>query len=135
MTKTLTRGMWTLMAAVALVGAGPSAARAEEGIVANVPFDFIAGDVQLPAGDYLITAPANTSGVIAIARKNSTQFAYVPTITALRADGSEDNPELRFKEFEGHYFLSGVFPATDTGREIPLTPSQMSREIRLVIAR
>src|SRR2546427_13308791 len=50
-------GGWSrifLATALMTIG-GVSAARADERIVAKVPFSFIVGGVRLPAGDYTVT--------------------------------------------------------------------------------
>src|SRR5437773_182819 len=40
-----------------------SVARADERIVARVPFDFVVGDSRLPAGPYVVTNVSNDPGV------------------------------------------------------------------------
>src|SRR5438105_2121887 len=48
-------GMWMVLTAVAIVFLAAPQARADEKVVANVPFDFVAGGVRMPAGRYVVT--------------------------------------------------------------------------------
>ena len=125
---------WNAAAAAVLVLGIASAARADERLIASVPFDFFAGDVRMPAGDYVISQPEDISGVLAVSSKDGRTFAYVSTISAPPADASQSMPELLFKRFEGQYFLSDVFPSPGRGREIPLSSARMSHDITLVAA-
>ncbi len=53
---------------VALLALGTAAvARAEERVIVHIPFSFIVGTTQLPAGDYVITEDyADNQNVLAI---------------------------------------------------------------------
>ena len=52
MRKLIVNLLWIVSATGLLVIASPTAARADEHIVAAVPFAFIVGDSRLPAGNY-----------------------------------------------------------------------------------
>jgi hypothetical protein len=107
-----------------LVG-GVSMAHAQERIVATIPFDFIAGDSPLPAGDYI--ADMMSGGVVGITSVDGRHRALVLTITD---EPREEEPpaQLTFTRFEGQRFLAAVDDG-GTRREILLTPSTMEREI------
>ena len=57
-----------------------SVARADERIVARVPFDFVVGDSRLPAGPYVVTNVSNDPGVMSIASADGRHFVYTLTI-------------------------------------------------------
>jgi hypothetical protein len=124
-------GKWPrifLVMTLMTIGAA-SAARAEERIVAKVPFSFIVQGVRLPAGSYTVTENAmDLGGVCLIASDDGRQAVYVMT-TAASADRPADKPVLLFEKFGDQYFLSRVVPADGDEREIVLTPSIMEHEL------
>jgi hypothetical protein len=114
---------------VIAIGTAP-AARADERIVAKVPFAFIVGDMRLPAGDYVVRDMSDGSGVLGIASADGRQFVCALTIpSSPSSDTPAAQPELKFEKFSNHYFLAGVVPQDGGEREIILTPSMMQREI------
>jgi hypothetical protein len=126
-TSNIVRGM-----IVALLGLGTAtAARADERVVVHVPFDFVAGTTQLPAGDYVVTEDVNDAqGVVSIESAVGRQCVFALTIaaTALRPSPTE----LVFRKFENRYFLSKVASEGGLAREIPLTSKIMESELAQV---
>jgi hypothetical protein len=110
-----------------------SAARAEERIVANVPFAFIVHGVKFEAGRYTVTESASAGGVCKIAGADGRQAIYVMTNSS-SADRAADKPELLFEKFGNQYFLSRVVPLDGDEREIVLTPAIMEHELTAVAA-
>ena len=49
--------------------AGASPARAEERVIARVPFDFVVGSVKMPAGRYVVTE-GDDPALVSIANAN-----------------------------------------------------------------
>ena len=117
-----------VIATAAVMTGSASAARADERIVAKVPFAFIVGDTQLPAGDYVVERTSGEPDVLEIASADGRQFVYALTISS--SDAQSADPELIFAKFSDHYFLAGVVH-DGGGREIILTPLMMEHEIRL----
>jgi hypothetical protein len=104
--------------ATALVAVGSaSVARADEKIVAKVPFDFIVGDSRLPAGAYVVTNVSNDSGVMSIASADGRHFVFTLTIPS-SPNQTLVQPELVFEKVENQYFLARVAPAAGDEREI-----------------
>jgi hypothetical protein len=97
-----------------------SVARADERIVARVPFDFIVGDSRLPAGAYVVTNVSNDPGVMSIASADGRHFVYTLTIPSSSIQ-TPAQPELVFEKFENEYVLARVAPADGDEREIVLT--------------
>jgi hypothetical protein len=102
--------------------------RAEDTVVAKVPFAFIAGDVQMPSGVYIVREMTDSSGVIGIKKKDGHEFVYALTIPS-SVDTPVGKPELIFEKFGDHYFLARIVPQGGNEREIVLTPSTMERDI------
>src|SRR5437667_6405508 len=94
--------------AVIAIGSVP-AARAEERIVAKVPFTFIVGDTRLPAGDYVVKEMSEGSGVFAIESADGRQTVFALTI-ASSSDTPAAHTELIFEKFSNQYFLARVVP-------------------------
>src|SRR5262245_33431747 len=114
--------------AVVAIGTA-SVARADERIVAKVPFEFIVGDVRLPAGDYVVTEMPDLSGVVGVESAHGRRFVATMTVAAASTSIPTSHPELVFEKFDNHYFLARVVPQDGTERDLVLTPSEMEREI------
>ena len=124
-------GGWSrifLATALMTIG-GVSAARADERIVAKVPFSFIVGGVRLPAGDYTVTENMfNGEGVCLIASADGRKAVYVLT-SASSTERAPAKAALVFEKFGDQYFLARVVPQAGDERAIVLTPSIMEREL------
>ena len=68
-----------LVLAIAGVLATAGVARAEEMVVAKVPFAFVVNGVALPAGEYVITRDARQPDLIATAEARPPP-SYVPAL-------------------------------------------------------
>ena len=108
----LARPMCALATVVALLALStPAMASTNSVTKVNVPFAFVAGGRQMPAGEYLVsTAPgagllslANASGAASTIFVQST-FAH-PTA----------KPQFVFKQVGGKYYLSEVRPNLTAG--------------------
>jgi hypothetical protein len=112
--------------AFVLVGGG-ARANAEERVVANIPFDFIAGESLLPAGDYIIDMLSD--GIVGVSSVDGRHNTLLLTIAAQAGD-DEPIGQLAFTRFEGQHFLAAVTADESTRREVLLTASSMARELR-----
>jgi len=115
-----------------LLVAGAAPARADQQLIAKVPFEFTAGRTQLPAGEYIVTQTDNPA-VVSVANANGSAFAFVLTIASDKQE-TPATPELVFERFAGHNFLARIETGVDDGRDIPMNPSTMSREVDRVAA-
>jgi hypothetical protein len=120
--------VWMFFAIVLMVGASASVARADEQVIAHVPFAFIVGESRLPAGDYVVKEMDSDPGVIQIARADGHQVMFTLTQTA-SSSGMQGRPRLVFEKFEDQYFLARVVREDGDGQEIVLTPAIMEREV------
>lgn len=131
MKRHLSPKVWIAMA-IALVGVAiASPARADERLVANVPFEFIVGHLRLPAGHYVVSE-TSTPAVLSIMSTDRRHKTFVLT----NADGGKApaQPELVFKRYEGQLFLARITDGYAIEREIPLTPSTLNRERQVAMA-
>jgi hypothetical protein len=128
MKKLIGKLSWILPATALLVVASPTAARADETVVAAVPFAFIVGNMRLPAGDYVVRESTDAPDLLTIASRDGRRSTFVLSIPSSHDDQS-GKPQLVFEEFAGQHFLSRVEPGDGDGREILLTPAIMEHEL------
>jgi hypothetical protein len=123
---------WGLAAAmIAIVGVAP--ARAEEVVTATVPFDFIVGQMVMPAGKYVISEPMDPA-IVAVRSADGRHFSFVLTIPDSPND-SAVQPELVFDRIGARSFLVQIVTGSDNIREIPLTDAMKGRVIdRVAVA-
>jgi hypothetical protein len=122
--------MWTAMAAFVVLIAAASPARAEERLIADVPFGFVVGTSHLPAGHYVVTRNDDPA-VVSIANANGHDFTFVLTIAGSQGD-NEQQPELVFKKYGNERFLSEIVTTGTEAREIPLDRTRMAEEVEHV---
>ena len=125
MRKTWVNGV-RIAAATALLAAGASAARAEELVVANVPFTFVVGKTELPAGEYVVKQISDEPAVVSIESADGRHVASAITIVGESA-GLETRPALVFKKLDGRYFLERMTSDDGLDREFVLRPVPMER--------
>jgi hypothetical protein len=90
----------------------------ENGIKANVPFDFVVGNQVLPAGEYLVTPQGSANQAILIRSTDSKSAAMTVTFSCASSSPSKDT-KLVFHTLGGRYFLSQVWAqGYSQGREL-----------------
>jgi hypothetical protein len=119
---------WVFVAMVLVVVSSASVARAEELVVAHVPFAFIVGDSRLPAGDYVVRDVDNDPTVISITNADGHQSTFTLTTPSSSVEMAAQ-PGLVFEKFNDQYFLARVVRGDGDQREIALTPAIMEREV------
>jgi hypothetical protein len=125
MGKVIAKVGMVLGAAVMVLGIAQSA-RADEEVVARVPFDFIVGGQRLPAGKYVVT---QNRALVSIASTDRRHFAFV-LMNRMSADQAGTEPRLVFERIGGDNFLAQVVAGPREGSESLLTPAQMERQIQ-----
>ena len=107
----------TGMLALALLAATQTV-RAQEPVLANIPFAFTAGKMTLPAGEYRVQKPANNSPALLIQRTDASAAAIVMSI-AVAANSRPTQTKLVFHRYGNQYFLSQVWRVGGSrGREL-----------------
>src|SRR5262249_4190718 len=99
-----------------------------DAVVVKVPFSFIAGSEEMPAGNYVITQRSNDLAVVSIVSADGKHTAQV--LTNAGSDDESGKPSLVFEQFRGHHFLPQVVPSGTESRDVPLSPALMQRELQ-----
>jgi len=114
--KTRALVMAGMMALTAM--ASTRVAQAQEPMVVNVPFDFVAGNAKLPAGEYSVKTSGPTHVLILIARDDSAASAMLNTNAAVASEPQSES-KLIFNRYGDRYFLSQVWTAgNSSGRQL-----------------
>ena len=86
------------------------AVRAQEPVVANIPFAFTAGDTTLPAGEYRVEKMQQGSRVLLIRCTEGSPAIMVVT-NAAETNGPQEKSKLIFDRYGNRYFLAQVWSA------------------------
>lgn len=108
----------TIVAAAIVVLPMASIARADDEIVARVPFDFVVGSVHMTAGSYIVKAMSNDPSVFEIQSVDRRKAAYTLTIP-MTSDAQVGKPELIFTKHGDSYVLARVIGEDGSERELP----------------
>ena len=101
-----------------LLAAFVAHAQSSRPINVRVPFDFVAAERALPAGDYTVT-PAFSDHTMLIRSTDSKHALFVITIGAQSPD-FQKVPKLIFHRYGKYYFLSEVWTSsTNMGSLLP----------------
>jgi hypothetical protein len=93
-------------------------AQAQEPMVVNIPFDFVAGNTQMPAGEYSVKTSGPTKSLLVISRDDSTASAFINTNAAVASEPKSES-KLIFNRYGDRYFLSQVWTAGNAcGRQL-----------------
>ena len=93
-------------------------AQAQEGMKVNIPFDFVAGNKVLPAGEYSVEVSGPMHMLLLIDRKDASAAAFINTNAAVSAE-PQSASKLIFNRYGDRYFLSQVWTAGySTGRQL-----------------
>jgi hypothetical protein len=94
------------MLALAFVGA--HAARAQEPVLANIPFAFTAGKMALPAGEYRVQESSQGSFMLLIQRTDRSAATYVIS-SAVEVNKPQTQSKLIFLRSGNRYYLSQIW--------------------------
>src|SRR5262245_53640532 len=84
---------------------------------ASIPFDFVVGEKQLPAGEYHVKSISQN---VALIQSIDARSSATSITSAASAGKISDVGKLVFNQYGDQYFLSKIWvPASDTGRELP----------------
>ena len=111
--------------------AAAQVAQAQQTMLVNIPFAFVAGKATLPAGEYYVQSMPDNSAVTLIRRGDASAAAMVITI-ATQANKQHSDSKVVFNQYGNRYFLSQFWTeGSARGRALP----QSDREKELVIAK
>ena len=80
----------------------------ERRVTVDIPFDFVAGNTQLPAGEYAVIVTGPTNSLILISAKGAAASAFISTNAAVSAEPQTES-KLVFNRYGNRYFLSQVW--------------------------
>jgi len=99
-------------------------ARAQEPMLVNIPFAFVAGNASLPAGEYRVQKLEGNSAVVLIRCSDASASAMVIT-NAAQANERQSGSKLVFNRYGNRYFLSQVWTAGSIrGRQLLKSPGE-----------
>ena len=111
----------TAVAALTLAAAGY--AQSAQELKVTVGFDFVAGSRTLPAGQYTVSQPPNSSAVVI--RGMGVPRGAVVLANKVESPGRQEIGKLVFHRYGDRYFLAEVWETGRTvGRQIPKTPQE-----------
>lgn len=116
---------------VLALGVMPSAVLAQsisEGVQANVPFAFVAGDQTIPAGKCLVRVEGLSKGALSIVNTEAKASSYVvPSPTESLAPA--EKTVLVFHKYGSTYFLSRIQRSGST-EGYQLRETKVEKELR-----
>lgn len=104
--------MFLMLGAVALLAVLPTALQAQEQMLfrVNIPFEFIAGGVHMPAGEYM--GFHTTPSLIQVVREDGRASAWIH-VKASPVGNGETRNQLVFNRYGDTYFLAKVTTGHD----------------------
>ena len=119
-----------LMLALAFLAAAQFV-RAQEPVLANIPFAFVAGDTPLPAGEYRVQKVSDHSPALLIRCTEGSPAIMVMTHPA-SVNAAQQKSKLIFRRYGNRYFLVQVWSAgSSSGRQLP----KSAKEKEQILAR
>jgi hypothetical protein len=108
--------MAALMALTAMVST--RVAQAQELLVVNIPFDFVAGNTKFPAGAYSIKVAGPERTLLVIDRQDAAVSAFMNTNSVVKTEIQTES-KMIFNRYGDRYFLSEVWTAGNSrGRRL-----------------
>ena len=118
--------------AMILMAAGSLSAQISGAVKATVPFDFTAGSISLPAGEYQIASSMH-SGTLVLRGKGSSSGMFIGA-NAAQASTVAQSTKLVFHRYGDRYFLYQLWlRGANLGSELPMT--KLEKELRASNAR
>ena len=104
---------------LALTFLAAHAVRAQEPVLANIPFAFTVGNMTLPAGEYRVEKVRDSSPALLIQRTDRSASVIV-IASAIQANAPQAQTKLVFHRYGNECYLSQVWTAGNArGRELP----------------
>lgn len=110
--KSAARGSFVIFSLLLILSAASVATRAQSAgdAIFNVPFEFMAGNVRLPAGEYVVRRTSESGSTYFVRSRDGRTVATLSVRNNARA-GAEGGPaHLTFNVYGGEHFLSQVRP-------------------------
>lgn len=120
--KTRAMLMLSLMAVAVMLSS--RVAQAQDRVIANIPFDFAAGNTKLPAGEYTVKVVEATRMLLVVNTADPHASLFIPANTA-EANQIQTRSKLVFNRYGDRYFLSQVWmEGSSRGRRLLKSKSE-----------
>jgi hypothetical protein len=97
-------------------------------VQANIPFSFVVGNHELPAGQYDVRPGIGNAGILSVRSSDGTQGALAITSSCTNRNWS-GNTELVFHRVGQRYFLSSIrVEGYEFGRQLPKNRAEQEAE-------
>ncbi len=135
MKRQIVRGTTMLLLAVALafVTAVASANAQSRRSIADVPFEFVAGNKTLPAGHYTIADSTLAGNVVQITARKKDASVFAMTV-GLSTKAANEEGKLVFHRYGNRYFLAEIWTGGNReGQKLSKSREEKSIENELAI--
>ena len=130
------RQAYTMIALLVLVGSMAVAAQAQtvggRQLIANIPFQFNAGNKTLPAGEYSVRQvnPDSDCGVLLLSSRDGNASAMIQVVSVIGK--APETAKLTFHRYGNKYFFAqGWIGGDNTGMQAPKSKSERAAESEL----
>jgi hypothetical protein len=112
--------MSSVVVGVMLIGlaAGVADARADDEIVAKIPFAFTVGSTHFMPGNYIVRSASRNLALMEIVSADRGAAMFAMTVPGAAARDAAQQPELVFTKIGNDYVLSRLVSADGDDREI-----------------
>lgn len=126
MRKKLVQIVATISLVVATMAGAAHAQTLADRIKVNIPFDFQIAETKLPAGEYYVRRPPQSSSDTILMMSNVHDGRTILRLTsAVQTLEPKNKATLVFHRYGDQYFLFQVWPAGgETGRALPKSRSE-----------
>jgi hypothetical protein len=114
----------SVVLAVGFIGMFAGSARAQQAVVAKVPFAFVVRGQEFPAGRYNLTTE---QGLLTIRGIDNSEGVFAMTTPAGGADPIGDQPALVFVRYEKTYRLSQIWDSGSEGLAVQESSATLRR--------
>jgi hypothetical protein len=116
---------------VSFAATSPAAAQSlgATAAVVKVPFQFIAGQRLLPAGNYRVDPQTADWSIVRISNVQGSMAALVTTQTVATTSADDVHSLLTFTKVRGQYFLQGVALPGRDARVVLVTKAEAERTL------
>lgn len=132
MSNAVVRVSSIIIGAAAIMSASVSTVRADELMVATVPFEFVVANQEMPSGGYVVSRASGQTELLSIASTGREHFTFVLTIPST-GDAADEQPELVFKQVGKTYYLSRIIFSSREGHDLVLPVSVADQEAGLIV--
>ena len=117
--------MLTLVVGLALTAAVVSANAQSDGVIADIPFDFVVGGRTLPAGKYSVRAVTSDGEGLKISNLNG-KTSVMRLSDSITEKSAKRNARMVFHRYGQHYFLAEIWSGDTYGRQLKQCKTERS---------